>query len=515
MSAAHRDGLTLLSILLIAALAFQLAHEVAYSHTVFGTARAPASDAYDPWLRGALTYLFFGEPDSNLYRPTIGILFGSIISFGGRIDAVPAFFAVLLCLFLLLAIAKADADLKPALVAWLAYAVIEFGIALKDLNFGNLMPDPPAFAFTLIGASCVLKAMRSRPLDGRWLAMGFLALGIAATIRGPMMLAAPAILLFLAGLARDARSIRALLLAAALFLVPLCADIVQQRLHHVVNNGVATMFCFYTDPSYSWTTPCHNLYLSLKPAASTVVEHYLRTLASHGYDIVVGNLNARLYQEGLLMRTAGFGISAAALALYLGLSAAWTAALATRGHTIAGCLGAALQARYFFVVRLTVLAGAAAYALRLPHESFVAVLSIAVALVCVVFRLARPFVCLAAYWLSAVFLALMTQAHQNRLGFTFSFLLYLALFLAVSERRAVQVTLPNARAPRIVAAGYFLIIAFLYLGVFLYPSEWKRVYRQDIDGKNAALKISEERESNQCLYFTGQRRLAYTACRPN
>jgi hypothetical protein len=509
-----RTAITLIGWALVAALAWRLADEVAHAVTVFGTARAPQSDAYDPWLRGALTYLFFGEPHQSLYRPTIGLFFGTIIAVAQRIDAVPAFFAALLCATLAVAIAKADEDLKPALVAWLAFAVLEFDLVLKPLNFGNQMPDAPAFAFTLVGMCAVLASMRSRPFDGRWIAIGFFALGIAATIRGPMMLAAPAVLLFLLAIEPKRRTLRMLLVGAALFALPLCIDVVQQRLHGVVNNGVVTMYCFYTDPSFSWTTRCHNQYLAVEPRAAEVIEQYLRTVASSGYDIVLGNLNARLYQEGLHLHTNGFRLASKALAGYLLLSAAWSAVPGMRARTAWAWLAYPIHARYFLVVRLAVLAAVARYAWLLPYESFPAVLSIAIAALCVVFRLARPFMCLAAYWLGVVFLSLMTQAHQNRLGFTISFLLYLAVFLSVADhrtRRASDNATPS-RPSRPLTAIYFVMVAFLYVGVFLVPGEWKRMYRQQVDGTQEALVISEDRALKQCLYFSGRREMYYGQC---
>lgn len=507
----RRGASSLLGVALAVLLAYFLAAAVGGPPTVYGTASAPASDAYDPWLRGALGYLFFGEPHGSLYRPTIGIFFGSILAVTSRIEAIPVFFAAAFCLFVAYATVKSDPDLRAPLISWLAYALVEFDVALAPLNFGNLMPDPPAFLFTLAGSWAVLMALRTRPMNGRWLAAGFLALGLAATIRGPMMLAGPAMLVFVACLARSRAELRAIFMAAVLFLVPLAIDVAQQRAYGVVNNGLATLFCFYTDPSYSWTTPCHNIYLAKHPPAGEILTNYLRLLAGDGRNIVLGNLDARLYQEGLRMHTAGFRAAVLGLAVFLGTGWALRARTAARGRKVLGATLAVLQARHGFALRVGILALVISYAFAFPHQTLILYVSCAIAAVSVLFRLPRTFLCLGAYWLGAIFLALVTQAHQNRLGLTFSFLLYFALFFAVCEQPREQVARTPAARCREVAPIY-AVVAFLYLAVFLYPAHLARAFEREVAKTAAALVVSRDGAKNECLYFNGRREMFYGRC---
>ena len=61
---------------------------------VFGTASAPYSDAL-LWIFGGMQFLLEGSDVAltpNLYRPTIGILFGSVMAVFNSAEAVPAFF---------------------------------------------------------------------------------------------------------------------------------------------------------------------------------------------------------------------------------------------------------------------------------------------------------------------------------------------------------------------------------------------------------------------------------------
>lgn len=56
-----------------------------------GVASAPYSDALGPWPQGSMSYYLHGVPATQLYRPTIGLFFGTIISATQSIAAVPIF----------------------------------------------------------------------------------------------------------------------------------------------------------------------------------------------------------------------------------------------------------------------------------------------------------------------------------------------------------------------------------------------------------------------------------------
>jgi hypothetical protein len=507
-----RYASAVITLILLAMLFFQMTGDFAQGVTSFGTWRSPYSDALAPWLHGALNYLFYGEPHGYLYRPTIGVFFGSVISVTDRIEAISVFFAVLAASFLLLAIPQSDPDLRLALLAWLFIAALNYMTVIQSLNFENLMPDLPAFVFTLAGFYLVLISIRASRTDRFVLAIGFLAIGVAATIRGPMMLAGLTMLSLLYAIMVGERRLRLLLPAAMLFLLPISLDIVSQRIYGVINNGVMTMFCFYTEPSYTWTTPCQTRYLEIKPKASIVIANYIQTLLSkQGFSIVIGNLGARIHAEGQQLRSGVFWgtffVTALLQCWVMARNHGWRNGAATVSERF--CV--LMRDRHFTVSRiiLVALTGLVAHKWGSP-ATLVMTLSVTVLFISLGLRLYRPMLAVVAYWVGAIFLALMTQAQQDRLGLTFSFTLYLAIFLCVCDRPRVQKADLNPPIVRWLARSTVIVVLFLYFGVFLFPSQWRVIYQSQVEGRTAALKISEDRD--RCLYFTGARDLVYVTC---
>src|SRR5438132_14078960 len=69
----------------------------------YGSTRAPHSDALSIWLHGSLSYYFDNVPTTGLFRPTVGLFYGSLLSSWGsfHIHWLPAFFALFLFGFLI------------------------------------------------------------------------------------------------------------------------------------------------------------------------------------------------------------------------------------------------------------------------------------------------------------------------------------------------------------------------------------------------------------------------------
>lgn len=500
-------------LILVAALSFQVAHDLLHDVTYFGTWRAPHSDALAPWLHGALNYLFYGEPHGYLYRPTIGVFFGSILGAAGRIDAIPVFFLTSLLAFLLLAILAADQKLRLALVAWLVFVVVNYAGAIQSLNVGNLMPDVPALVFTLAGLYFIFRGIHATPADHRLLWAGFLVIGIAAAIRGPMMLAGPAMLLTLYAITAGEGRARLLIPATVLFALPILVDVVSQRAYGVVNNGIMTLYCFYTEPSSSWTSACQTRYMEIKPSVGVVLGGYLQTFFSEkGFAVVVGNLSARLYLDGVKLMSAGFWGSFAIAALWVLSSVVRKSSQRGTQTEWAGWIREVLAGRYYALPRIIVIPVAGLLAFERGPQAFLVTLSAITALMSAVMRLNRPLIGIITYWFGAVFLALMTQAQQERLGLTFSFALFLALILFICDQPRAQESDSGLRHTRWLASAATGVVLFLYLGVFLLPSELRVIYKSQVEGKTTALKISEDRVFDRCLYFTGARELAYVTC---
>ena len=73
-----------------------------------------------------------------------------------------------------------------------------------------------------------------------------LLLGIAAAIRGPIMLGGPVLIVLVLGWSAG-RSKRLLLGCIAMFAVVVAADVVLQRVHKTANNRIESLYCVATD----------------------------------------------------------------------------------------------------------------------------------------------------------------------------------------------------------------------------------------------------------------------------
>src|SRR6476646_10736553 len=79
-------------VLLGAAIAKVFATPENMAAPTFGTAWAPYSDALGPWLEGGFSFLLGLSPPTYLYRPTIGLFWGSILAAIESVAGIPLFF---------------------------------------------------------------------------------------------------------------------------------------------------------------------------------------------------------------------------------------------------------------------------------------------------------------------------------------------------------------------------------------------------------------------------------------
>ena len=267
----------------------------------YGTARAPHSDALEPWLHGTLSYYFHNVPIPYLYRPTVGLIFGSLLSsFGSlHIHWVPVFFAFLLLGSLAFYFWCAESAAAVPVALWLLFSAAQFDEVLAPLNIGTLQVDFPSFVITSAGLLLLLLAFMHRPPSLVAAGVAFFLLGMSATIRGPLLLGGPVLLLGAIYLLCRGGRARGIPLISACFFVPIMFDWAIQRSYDLVNNGIIVCFSFYSAPEHTWTPAASAAYELAKPSASEVAARYVTFVFSpEGATIVFRSLFQQFHNDG-------------------------------------------------------------------------------------------------------------------------------------------------------------------------------------------------------------------------
>jgi len=481
-----------------------------------GTAWAPYSDALGPWLLGGLSFLFELPPPYYLYRPTVGVFWSAILAATGRVEMIPIFFSLWLLAFVVGAYLLArDSALRNALVLWLCVSALTFWNTWYPLNIATTAIDMPAFVLTVSGVILLLLVPRDSR-DASWeLLAGSLCLGVAAAIRGPMMMAGPFMILMCACVIARVSS-KLLLLSAFAFVGPIALDIALQRHYGLVSNGVIGLFCVHFDPSHSWTPACSTEFLARRPSKMEVLQGYLGFISSDtGLRHLISSLYWRVSQDLSVLQTS----KVLALITAMGLLGSRTNTSFFAEQPVDGAsstpysrlanwtqrpssplLMAALVAGSLWFVRK--FAGA--------HEwSGLAWLALVVA-TALSLRLWNSLLCLGGYIAGTVFLVLIGLP-MERLQNTFSFTLCLGIGLLIMDTRSRRVWKPiyHGSVTRVFAGAVLGLVAFLYLGNYLVPSALRSTYQKDVHARRAAIKISDDRMMNRSLYFTGNRSFVY------
>jgi hypothetical protein len=482
-----------------------------------GTAWAPYSDALGPWLYGGLTFLFDIPPPDYLYRPTIGVFWSAILATTGRVETIPIFFSLWLLAFIVGAYLLArDSALRNALVLWLCVSTIGFWETWHTVNIATTGVDLAAFVFTVSGVILLLGG----PVDSRagiWdLLAGSLCLGVAAAIRGAMMFGGPLMILVRVFLIARVPA-RQLLLSGLAFVGPIALDIVLQRHFGVVNNGAGGLFCVYFDPTHGWTPACHIEYLARKPSKSELLRGYFGFLSSR---TGLHHLLLRLYWR--VSRDLSVFQYPAVLTLIaaLGLLGSITKLRSFAKHLADG---PSSSTPYPHLTSWTkppsqlLKAALVAGSLLLLHSFAAAHASSAVAWLALALaaafslRLWRSLFCFGGYIAGTAFLVLIGITF-DRLQNTFAFTLYLGLGLLIMESRPQRIlkSKDHISATPVLAGAALALVAFLYVGNYLAPSALRSTYQKEVQGRRAAIKVSDDRTMNRSLYFTGDGALVYT-----
>ena len=122
-----------------------------------------------------------------LYRPTIGILFGSVMAVFNSAEAVPTFFFFsILCVLAVVGLIAIGTRIALMFGLWAMLCVALPGAPLWHALVNVPMPDVPALLFSLSGLLFVLLFL-DRRAGVSALCIGLLLLGIATAIRGALL----------------------------------------------------------------------------------------------------------------------------------------------------------------------------------------------------------------------------------------------------------------------------------------------------------------------------------------
>ncbi len=378
-----------------------------------------------------------------LYRPTVGLLFSSLLSsFGSlHLDWIPVFFACFLLATLTLYFWSAPPVLAAPVVLLLVFSALEFGKVVAPLNVGTLQVDFPSFVLTLSGLLFLILAFSRQPVSLAAASVAFLLLGMAAAIRGPLMLGGPVLLLGALFLLYRSAQTRGILLLGACFFFPLVVDWTIQKSNGLVNNGLVACFSFYSDPQHTWTSAANAAYESLKPLPSEVLARYAAFVSSpEGLKVVSRYFFHQLHSDAaLLVASRNYVVVLLALICLPIMPCGWCTRRSGENETPPSA-GRRVAFRRMLITRVVVpclllfliaLIPSAAGLLAAGLVSWMIITSIWL-------RLHYATACLLTYVLSLLFLSLLGFAWLPRISLATSFCLPLGLYFFLLQNPAVR-----------------------------------------------------------------------------
>lgn len=246
----------------------------------YGDASAPYSDAMDPWLRGTMGYYLHDTPIANLYRPTIGLFFSTILTIFQAVSAIPKAFIAAFLAALIYFFVSGPLFLRIIIVATLVMLNLNYDVFVSALNPECIMVGFAAMSFSLIGL--ILIALSQNADTRRWLpaVAGFSLVGIAAAVQGPQLFGGGLVMLWCASQWIRHREWKTLALSAVAFVAPTLFDNSIRTAYGITNNAVANLYCIYTDPAHAWTPETDQLYHLSNPSNRDVAKHFLKFIAS-------------------------------------------------------------------------------------------------------------------------------------------------------------------------------------------------------------------------------------------
>jgi len=468
----------------------------------FGTADAPYSDALGPWLHGSLTYYVHDVPVGYMYRPTIGLFFSTIISLTNSIAAVPViwivlFFVVCGCLF-----AIGGWSFRVMITGLLFLMAFYFGELVAPLNPETLAADFWPMVMGLSGVWFISLATSRGSSSASGVAIGFLLLGIAACVRGPQIASGGALFALLIPGWIKHRKWSSILILPVVFSMPLLIDSTIQKKNGIESNGIATLYCVYSDPTHQWTPESNSIYTKEKPSSGIVVTRYLDFIFSHqGVKVITENCAIVLGQFVELVTGFGFVGFLIMLATF-----SWTMrqdswAGLTRAVAGAPTKTATLLGIGTTIVYLVISSG--------PNRT-IALTVVITALGLVAFFTGRRLTTLliAAFCAALLFHSALGLTGGGRVISSYGILLIAGMVAAATESRVDRYE--HSRGMRMVAGALSIMVLVGYTGNFWLRRDFKSSLRGQLSHLQSAVKISNCPRLNRSLYYTGDGGLFYT-----
>ena len=481
------------------------------AYNIWGNARMAFSDA-GVWLRGGLRFFFGMSAEPNLYRPTIGVVYASLIAFTGTTISIALFPLLLFLIALPVFFVSCGPGTRPLVLAFVLVLTLFFGEQFGALfvSIGTMMTEAMVWAFTLIAYLLIVASVGADGIAALPAAVGFVILGMAAAARGLQLGGGLVVfcgLLMWFGRREPKLKLAGLFVALA---APCALDALLQRHYGIRANALQLIYVF-VQPPHTWVRASHWAFLrSTVPHSAVVGMFFNFMLRSDGIPVLLRLMADSAHAH--LVSLAGAKFSSMAYALSgLGVAGAVltesgrpTAARAWAwlGRSLSSYARAQRGALIWAAVNLLVLMLVPSMPEKGP-ALFLVWLSI-IALISLRRRMPFSFVAVALYLGSLALFIVTCSPGGTRTAATFVFALYFALIAFGWEiHRAPRANIGRPRPLKALSWALAGTIVCLYVGFLVVPRSIQTVFRTEVLSQSAAMKLAGDKRIDRSLYING------------
>jgi hypothetical protein len=444
------------------------------------------------------------SPPPNLYRPTIGLFYSSILTCSQSIAAIPKvfiaiFLAALICLFF-----QGPVRLRIILAATLSLFALNYDRYIGAVNPECLTVDFWSLSFSCLGLFLIGIGQRNKDGPAPPLVAGFILLGLVAAIRGPQLLGGALVLAwcFLGWV--KWRRWRTALLSSLAFFTPTLIDNLIRSAYHVTDDARVTFYCVYMDPGHAWTPLTDLRYHTEHPSNGEVWHRYLAFMCSlPGHDFMRWAMNFAPTNDAQLLVSATFvGV------LGCGIALAWIVrwrrrSRETEPRSNPGSPWSVWSYRLCLIALIApVHAMIAAQAGAFFHPVMIVAGIIAVGGMLSGRSIAAAFAL--CYIGSVILHAAIGLPGSYRVSMTYEIDVFVAVIaFFIEEGSSFRTLVTEGRGSSALALAILLIVAAGYGGNFIGRWGQKRMLREDLAKTNHVMKVSADIRLNRSLYIDG------------
>jgi hypothetical protein len=478
-----------------------------------GSISAPENDAL-LWATGGVQFLlerWNTELLPGINRPTVAIMFGSILAIFQRVEAIPIlFFCILIIMLAFCSFSAGGTRIGRAVSLWTMVCALLPSASLWQTFVASPMPDLPALIFTLFALLLILHGLDGRPNTSR-VCLALLSLGVAAAIRGAMLLAGPALIILWLWRNR-AHRLTILILAVTSFAAPLVLDNFLQLSYGtssnsiVLVNGLIRYWGCVGDPTNFQLRSCatQSDYPNTATGLGEGIRDYLMFASGITMTLLRAFIKRVAFDIGLLSEAP---FIAALFLCFLYRECTQPMLVGDSKVDMQARSGIREQTRQIFPGLIILCVILLMLMMTEPWASF-ALLTI----LCVIAARNRDFLSVACFGLYFCGIATLTLLgatflygnNYERYVSTFSFALSLGLMMTLlqynSECLSIRLKTPKW-ARSVPSAMPVLVLLTLYLTVWVWPSSWRSTFLDEVKGRKAALKILDDAGTNRSGYF--------------